>query len=111
MTITLSGLLGQVKRQSEITLKHTSYGYGSYENVPFQIVTHLFNGPKEHTQLKQLAYAGASSGQRDPYHPDFAKQYTSYISNLTKVLNAMGWDIVNYKAPDGSIHHRLEVTK
>tara|TARA_X000000950_G_scaffold226281_1_gene273101 strand:+ start:1267 stop:1602 length:336 start_codon:yes stop_codon:yes gene_type:complete len=107
-TLTLKRLLRDVEKQSAITLPSTSYGYGNRENVPYQMITHLFNGPKERNQLMLLSYAGSSQGERDPYHNDFAKQYDLYRSNLTKVLNALGWDIKEYVAPNGSIWYRLE---
>lgn len=106
---TLKSLLKAVEKQSAITAASTSYGYGNRENVPYQMVTHLFNGPKERLQLMILSYAGSVGGERDPYHDDFAKQYDLYRENLTnKVLHHLGWDIIEYVAPNGSIWYRLE---
>ena len=109
-TTTLQSLQAAVQKQAQKMDIPEGFNYGKRTYVPYQVITHLFNGPKEQNQLKQLAYSGASQGERDPYHPDFAKQYKQYLSKLTQVLNAINWDIVKYTAPNGSVWYRLEET-
>ena len=88
--MTLSALLTKIQVTSQPL--SDSYGYGGKESVPFQMITHLYSSPVEYNELKRLAYAGAKQGVKDPYSPDFGKQFDLYLNNLrTKVLPNAGF--------------------
>ncbi len=89
--MTLSKLLQTVA--TAVTIKqidHEGFGNkdGTYSNVPYQILIHLYSGPKERNELKRLSYAGATSprARKDPYSLQFGKMFDNYIVALNKIL-------------------------
>ena len=84
---------------------------GTFSSVPYQIITHLYSSPIEYNELKRLSYAGVTSprAQKDPYHPDFAKAFRGYISDLNDILHRLGsYQIINRKALSGARFFILE---
>jgi len=90
----LSKLLKTVYTQATVRqIEHEGFGNGdgTFTNVPYQILIHLYSRPREYRELKMLSYAGVTSpgAIRDPYSLQFGKMFDNYIVALNKILENM----------------------
>ena len=111
----LSKLLKTVHASASIRqIEHEGFGNGdgTYTNVPYQILTHLYSGHIEKRELKRLAYAGVTSpgAIRDPYSLQFGKMFDNYISALNKILELMPGQLLiqSRKTLSGAIIYHLD---
>ena len=89
--MTLAKLLQTVETSATVKqIDHEGFGNkdGTYSNVPYQILIHLYSGPKERNELRRLSYAGATSprARKDPYSLQFGKMFDNYIAAMNKIL-------------------------
>ena len=86
----LPDLLKTVHAQA--TVRHLKDGFGNgdgtFTNVPYQILTHLYSQDVEYKTLKRLSYAGVTSPRavRDPYSLQFGKMFDNYVVALNDIL-------------------------
>ena len=113
--MTLSKLLQTVHATASIKqIEHEGFGNGdgTYSNVPYQILLHLYSGPKERNELKRLAYAGvtAPGAKKDPYSLQFGKMFDNYIVALNKMLQHMRGELLiqQRNTLSGAIFYHLD---
>jgi len=113
--MTLSKLLKTVHASAAVRqIEHEGFGNGdgTYTNVPYQILIHLYSRPIEHNELKRLSYAGVTSPGviKDPYSKQFGKMFDNYIKAINKVLDKTSTQflIQRRKTLSGSIFYHLD---
>jgi hypothetical protein len=92
-----------------------SYGYQvtnktapSFLVPPYQILAALYEGTKEKSVLMTRAYLHTRKGEQDPYSPEFANAFESYMDTLVnKVLPNTSFKIITQTSLSGYIEYTL----